>query len=466
MRIVVRNSPGHPLAPLTEREAMALRAWYGNSSNKDDDRIALTAIKRAKTMDGWIECDCVSNQFKPLLAPIQQEKTFTLRRLTPKDGDPHQQEDRPNHADTCPFHIDRDETPALFDRGYNIRPLPKIERTYVDALPAIPDRLADRDAPAPTRSVERNDRPSKLGVILWRLIDKAAVNVIPPLQDRPEFALSPQISKLRHAARELKVLRTWTLGALMSTWAADYWDLHSRWQALLDKSHPDWPEALRRTGFMLLFSPTVSAKVVSPASNARKIEVHSKVRQPLRGDPASRGPFLTILNADFQENDQGPIRAIQAYAQPVYNGDTLFPVESGFERDVLHMLFWLQHSLFEAAPQLRIRITKPLFAWETPSGLCRPDFVLETTYGNYEPVNLIVEAFGMDTDEYKTAKEKTLPRMREIGPVFEIRPADISQATAEETGKRLLYWVLEHSRHSTRAPRQISTEPNATTHGS
>jgi hypothetical protein len=118
------------------------------------------------------------------------------------------------------------------------------------------------------------------------------------------------------------------------------------------------------------------------------------------------------------------------------------------QRDVSHLLFWLQHSLFEAAPQLRIKITKPLFAWETPSGLCRPDFVLETTYGNYEPVNLIVEAFGMDTDEYKAAKEKTLPRMREIAPVFEIRPLDISQANADETGKRLQHWVLDHSRHS------------------
>lgn len=56
------------------------------------------------------------------------------------------------------------------------------------------------------------------------------------------------------------------------------------------------------------------------------------------------------------------MRAVQAYAQPVYNGDTLLPVESGFERDVSHLLFWLQESLFEGVPELRIKITKPLFA--------------------------------------------------------------------------------------------------------
>ncbi|TIV59231.1 hypothetical protein [Mesorhizobium sp.] len=460
MHIVVRQSPAHRLAFLTEREAMALRAWYGNSSNKDDDRIALAVIKRAKTMDGWIECDCIAGKHKPLLAPIQQEKTFALRRLT-HQGDPHQHEDRPNHADTCPFHVDRDDTPALFDRGYHIRPLPRSERPYVDALPAIPDQLADRETPAAARSVERNDRPSKLGVILWRLIDKAGENVVPPLQDQPNFGLNDQISKLRHAARDLKVLRTWSLGSLMSTWAADYWTPDCRWQRLLDKSRPDWPETLRRTGFMLLFSTSVSAKAISPASNPRKIEVQSKVRQPLRGDPSSRGPFLALLNADFQDHDQGPIRAIQAYAQPVYNGDTLFPVESGFERDVSHLLFWLQGSLFEAAPQLRIKISKPLFAWETPSGLCRPDFVLETTYGNREPVSLIVEALGMETDEYLAEKEKTLPRMREIGPVFEIRPTDLAQAAAEETGKQLQHWVLEHSRHS-RSSSQLPSPTHAT----
>jgi hypothetical protein len=36
MRIVVRNSPSHILAVLTEREAVALRAWYGNAASSED----------------------------------------------------------------------------------------------------------------------------------------------------------------------------------------------------------------------------------------------------------------------------------------------------------------------------------------------------------------------------------------------------------------------------------------------
>lgn len=452
MRIVVRNGPAHFLAELTDREAGALRAWYGNSASREDETIALAAIRRVKAMDGWIECDCLSDRHQPLLAPIQQEHTFTLRRLTPKDEDPHRHEERPNHASTCPFHVDKDTSPALFDRRYHLRPIPSSDRTYVDALPAIPSRLADVAVHDPSPSSERNDRPSKLGAILWRMIEKAGTNTVPPLQDDPDLTLRGQLAGLRSAAREFRVLRTWTLNALLSTWAADLWNLDSRWHRLLETSRPDWPESLRRTGFMLLFTPSVSAQAIMPASSSRPIEVLAKVRQPLRGDPSHRGPFLTLLNVDFQEDDEGPVRAVQAYAQPVYNGDTLFPVESGFERDVSHLLFWLQQSLFEAVPDLRVKINKPLFASETPMGPCRPDFFLEATYKGNQPVKLIVEAFGMETEEYRDAKEKTIPRMKHLAPMFSIFPQDLAEATAENTAKRLQEWIIHQVRRAATNP--------------
>jgi hypothetical protein len=278
------------------------------------------------------------------------------------------------------------------------------------------------------------------------MLEKAETNVIAPLQDDPDLTLGNQLARLRSAARELRVLRTWTLNALMSTWAADYWDPDSRWQRLLATSRPDWPEGLRRTGFMLLFTTSVSTQAIMPASSSRTIDILAKVRQPLRGDPLSRGPSLTLLNVDFQEDDEGPVRAVQAYAQPVYNGDTLFPVESGFERDVSHLLFWLQQSLFDAAPELRIKITKPLFASETPIGLCRPDFVLEVSYKNHPPRRLIVEALGMETEEYRQAKEKTIPRMKLLGPMFGIFPKDLAATNSEATGRRLQEWVIDQIR--------------------
>lgn len=444
MRVVVRNSPTHELTDLDERDAIALRAWYGHSASSEDERIALAVIRQAKAMDGWIECDCLAGGQQALLAPIRQERTFTLRRLTPHAADPSRNPDRPNHAQTCLFHVDRDASPPLSDRGFRLNPLPRTNTSYVDALPAIPTRLANVADNEQRLPEERTDRPSRLGAVLWRLLDQAGINVIPPLQDAPRFTLNDQLAKLRATARELRVLRTWTFNALLSTWADDYRNTKSRWQRLLDTSRPDWPKTERRTGFMLLFSPSVSASVIFPASSSHPIDVLAKVRQPLRGDPANRGPFLALLNADFQDDDDGPARAVQAYAQPIYNADTLFPVESGFEREVSHLLFWLQQSLLEAAPDLAITVTKPLFAIETPLGPCRPDFLVDAAVNGNHVIRLLVEALGMDTEEYRAAKARTIPRMRHLGPVFEITPGDLQPEQAEGTGRQLLDWVLRH----------------------
>ncbi|WP_454010814.1 hypothetical protein [Aquamicrobium terrae] len=446
MRIVLRGNPAYQVDQITADEAEALRAWYGHSASAEQDATALAVIRRAKTKDGWIECDCMPGDFKPLLAPQQQERTFTLRRLTPSDGDPHARVDRPNHSDTCPFHVDRDFEPSAHDRAFNLRPVRHRETGYIDALPPIPTQLADPDRRTPDQDRERNDRPSKLALVLWRLMDAAAVNVLKPLQEQPSpYRLRDQLTAIHNAGAKWRVTRTWRFSALSTTWAGDYWDKNSRFQRMLRKSQGDWAPNQRRTGFMILFSPSVTDKLIRPAATSEPITLHSRLRQPLRGDPRRRGPYLAIANVDFGDDDDGDLRAVQSYAQPVFNGDTLFPVESGFERDVTDLLIWLQISLFEAAPRLRITIKKPLFAIATSRGLCRPDFVLETSYGNRPSTSLVIEAMGMDTEQYLAAKAKTLPRMREIGPLYKITPPAMSPANARTLGADLQRWVLDHA---------------------
>ena len=458
MRIVLRGNPSYLVDQILDDEAEALRAWYGHSSSAEQDSIALAVIRRAKTMDGWIECDCAPGDFKPLLAPAQQERTFTLRRLTPADGDPHARIDRPNHAEDCPFLVDRDFEPSSHDRAFNLRPVRHRETAYIDALPPIPTRLANANESTPDPDRERNDRPSKLAFVLWRLMEAAGINALKPLQESPpQYRLRDQLTLLHNAGRQWRVTRNWRFSALSTTWAGDYKDKNSRFQRLLRKSQGDWAVSQRRTGFMVLFCPSVADKIIRPAAISEPIELQSRVRQPLRGDPCRRGPYLAIANVDFGDDDDGELRAVQCYAQPIFNADTLFPVESGFERDVTDLLTWLQISLYEAAPALRIAIKKPLFAISTSKGLCRPDFVLETSFGDHQPVPLVVEAMGMDTEYYLAAKAKTLPRMREIGPVFEIRPADISPATAGSLASDLQRWVIHHAKaralHSVRMGR-------------
>ncbi len=106
----------------------------------------------------------------------------------------------------------------------------------------------------------------------------------------------------------------------------------------------------------------------------------------------------------------------------------MIPVESDFERDVLNLLLWAQLVFLKAAPRIEIRITKPLFALSTADGYCRPDFILDISVDGRHRRRLIIEALGFDTPEYEGQKAVTLPRMKLIGPLFEIHPPDLVDA--------------------------------------
>ena len=51
----------------------------------------------------------------------------------------------------------------------------------------------------------------------------------------------------------------------------------------------------------------------------------------------------------------------------------------------------------------------------------------------------------MDTEQYLAAKAKTLPRMEEIGPLYEITPSYMSPANARALGADLQRWVLDQA---------------------
>lgn len=126
------------------------RRWLSQSSGKPGDE-RLDRVPIASPV-GRSHC-----------SPRSGRSTYTLRRLTSKDGDPLRHEERPNHASTCPFHVDKDTSPALVDRSTTFDRFENPIRSYIDALPAIPDRLAD--AADDDISVRRNgttDRPDSV----------------------------------------------------------------------------------------------------------------------------------------------------------------------------------------------------------------------------------------------------------------------------------------------------------------
>jgi len=139
----------------------------------------------------------------------------------------------------------------------------------------------------------RGDRPSALGFQLWRLLDGAGVNRLPPLQEElPSPSLTGQISRIKEHAKTLRVLRTWRLSSLLSTWPKDFFDTESYWQQNFRRSRPDWPAAQRPTAFMVAFTKSINDAAVYTAACKEPLEVASKVRRPLRGDPKTVGRFL------------------------------------------------------------------------------------------------------------------------------------------------------------------------------
>lgn len=444
MKIVLKHQPAYEIDTVTEAEAAALRCWYDGSATAQQEEVALDVVRSAHARDGWIACDCLSGPLPPLLAPVRLPAGYTLKRLTRADDDPLLRADRPNHAEDCPFRFEKDVERSRPDSRFVLRPIPLRPTAYFDGLPAFAERLAAHGEAGPALRATRSDRPSALGLQLWRLLDGAGLNRLPPLRDElPSPTLSTQLSRIKDHAKTQRVLRTWRLSSLLSTWPKDVFDADSYWQQNFRRSKPDWPSSQRPTAFMVAFSKFINDHAVYTAACELPIEVASKVRRPLRGDPQNKGPFLTIINFDAGEDSGGPLRAVQAYAQPVHAGDTLFPVESGFERDVLNLILQARGLIRNLAPELRIGIIKPLFDLPTRFGPCRPDFVLEVAQPGQEAKTLIVEAMGFDTPEYEAAKAITLPRMQAIGPLITIRPREIAPSVVGVTCTSLARYIID-----------------------
>jgi hypothetical protein len=439
VKIVLRQHPAHVIAPIDAADALALRRWYDNSATEEEKQAALGVIKSVHSKNGWIACDCLRGPKQPLLAPRRDPHAYTLIRMSRADGDPRARSDRPNHADECPFHYNQEYGGKGTGSKFLARAFPVKNAAYFDGLPAFADRLAEHDISAPLREPARSETPCALAIQLWRLLDGAGLNVILPLQDQnTPPKLSQQMRRIKEYAKTVKVLRSWRLSNLLSTWANDCLDDQSYWQQNFRKSKPDWPRSQRPTAFMTIFARDIAETKIYPAASAQFIDVAARIRHPLRGDPKRRGPFLVIVNFDDGEENGGPLRAVQAYAQPVHSGDTLYPVESRFECSVFELLLWAQATLAKAAPFIKIAVVKPLFAVTINQGPRQPDFVLEISILDRPMTRLVIEAMGFETPAY-------VPKIDSIGPVFELRPSQIIEQTISATRKRLLDWILRNS---------------------
>ena len=408
------NGVGGRRIPLPPPLREALVRWYVGRGSRGDEEAGITLVQNARIGAKWIACDCLAAEdAPPILTPafLSEAETYYLRRLTSTK--------RPEHREECPFFRDQvthriteirsRETPADPPSG------------FFEVLRPAPEKLAQRPDEAASDDRTRHASVPRLARLLWRLIDAAGTNRIPPSQHEPEPAsIKREFEALGRAAAKIEIAPGIQLGRAFWTHANA---LHSRRAyAMLRQLAKSWPSGHAPQGFLVLFSPHIRGHIVD-VPGAEPIQVANRVQSPSVRGNLIKGPFLVMIVAGEYPEAHG-YAPRRAYAQPIFSGHRFIPVDSEFERSVLRELFKARRQLDKAGVDLAIE--KPIFDRLTSQGSCRPDFLLEArSRVTGEIKQLVVEAMGFSDEEYLASKTTTHPRMRLLGPLLTIQPSDV-----------------------------------------
>ena len=415
MWLIDRHSDGLatrriPLPPLV-REALV--RWYEGMGNHHDEEAGILLVQQARIGEKWIACDCLEeSEAPPILTPayLSEAETYYLRRLTSAK--------RPEHRTDCPFFRDQ-----ATNRITEVRsPLNPAEPPagFFEVLRPAPENLAQRPEEDLTDDRTRNASIPRLARLLWRLIDAADLNRIPPLRHAsPSPSIKDEFKALGQAAAKIEIAPGVELASALWTHAQP---LHSKQvYASLRRLTEKWPRGHAPQAFLTLFAPAFQGSTIE-VPGCEPVLVANRVQSPSVRTNIIKGPYLVLVVVGEYPESRG-FAPLRAYAQPIYSGQHFVPVDSEFERQVLRQLFEAQNSLDRL--NIDLAIEKPVFDRLTDMGPCRPDFLVEARSRETGEIRLlIIEALGFDDASYRAAKAVTLPRMEQIAPVLAVTPRD------------------------------------------
>lgn len=280
-------------------------------------------------------------------------------------------------------------------------------------LKPAPEKLAQRPEDDATDDRTRHASVPRLARLLWRLIDIAGTNRVPPLPDEiGPPSIKAEFDALTRAAAKVEIAPGIELSRAFWTHADA---LHSRRAyAALRQLASKWPRGYAPQGFLAVFSPSVRGHIIDVAG-ALDLRVANRVKSfSFTGNPV-KGPFLVMIVAGEYPEAHG-YAPLRAYAQPILSGHRFIPVNSEFERDVLR-------ALLKARPQLAedgidILIEKPVFDHLTPAGPCRPDFLIEARSRKTGEIRQLV----LQVSEFAAPEDQQRDKLRCIAPLLTISP--------------------------------------------
>ncbi len=296
------NGVGGRRIPLPSPLREALVRWYIGEGSRGDEEAGITLVQNARIGAKWIACDCLAaDEAPPILTPafLSEAETYYLRRLTSIK--------RPEHRKDCAFFRDQvthritevrsRETPADPPAG------------FFEVLRPAPEKLAQRPEEDASDDRTRHASVPRLARLLWRLIDAAGTNRVPPEQHETEPAsIKREFEALGRAAAKIEIAPGIQLSRTFWTHANA---LHSRRAyAMLRQLAMRWPSGHAPQGFLALFSPQVRGHVVD-VPGAEPIHVANRVQSPSVRGNLIKGPFLVLIVAGEYPEAHGyaPLRA-------------------------------------------------------------------------------------------------------------------------------------------------------------
>lgn len=395
----------------------ALVRWYTGVGGRGDEDAGITLVQNARIGAKWIACDCLAEgEPPPILTPafLSEAETYYLRRLTSIK--------RPEHREDCPFF--RDQVTHRLSEIRTRETAADPPTGYFEVLRPAPEKLAQRPEDDGSDDRTRHTSVPRLARLLWRLLDVAGTNCLPPLSSEIEApSIKREFEALSRAAAKIEIAPGIELGRAYWTHADA---LHSRraFAALRELAHR-WPRGHAPQGFLSLFSPHFRGHIVD-VPGAGPVRVVNRVQSPSFRGNVIKGPFLVMIVAGEYPEARG-YAPLRAYAQPIFSGQRFIPVESEFERNVLRSLLSTRRQLDQRGIDLAIE--KPVFDRLTPAGPCRPDFLIEArSRETGEIKQVVLETMEASDPLDIQVKEATHDRMRHIAPVFKVSPAHLDKA--------------------------------------
>lgn len=430
MWLIDRHSDGLAARriPLPRPVREALVRWYEGHGDHHDEEAGILLVQQARIGEKWIACDCLDeSKAPPILTPayLSEAETYYLRRLTSAK--------RPEHRTDCPFFRDQ-----ATNRITEVRsPLNPAEPPagFFEVLRPAPENLAQRPDEDLTDDRTRNASIPRLARLLWRLIDAADLNRVPPLRHRTiPSSIKDEFKALGQAAAKIEIAPGMELASALWTHAQP---LHGKQvYASLRRLSEKWPRGHAPQAFLTLFSPAFQGSMIE-VPGCDPVLVANRVQSPSVRTNVIKGPYLALVVVGEYPEFRG-FAPLRAYAQPIFSGRRFVPVDSEFERPVLRQLLEVQHRL--DAMNIDVAIEKPVFDRLTDLGTCRPDFLLEARSRETGEIRiLIIEAMGFDDESYRAAKAVMLPRMEQIAPVLAVTPRD---ADSQRIGPMVMNIIL------------------------